>query len=315
MAEEGIRALAAALCRAVVSGARATSTRAKRCTLRRLALRHGARACRHGPASQALPHARRHASTCRMRETHTVMLPHALAYNALAAPECARGASRARSARARRCRDLALHRQWQLAASAHPHSLRRAGDAGRSGLDRAADLAVGDGPIPIRGPLATGCRCARLLQRAWEGQPHRVLMPRPCFRSIHDTQREETSTHDHSLDSHASSRARAALAARDARACRNSPAPPTRFKIGFVSPQTGPLAPFGEADKWVIEQTEAPRCKDGMTVGGRKVRRADRAQGQPEQPEPRGRGRQRPHPQGQGRARCSRPARRRRPIR
>lgn len=25
-------------------------------------------------------------------------------------------------------------------------------------------------------------------------------------------------------------------------------------KIGYVSPQTGPLAPFGEADKWVIEQ-------------------------------------------------------------
>ena len=26
------------------------------------------------------------------------------------------------------------------------------------------------------------------------------------------------------------------------------------IKIGYVSPQTGPLAPFGEADKWVIEQ-------------------------------------------------------------
>ena len=25
-------------------------------------------------------------------------------------------------------------------------------------------------------------------------------------------------------------------------------------KIGYVSPQTGPLAPFGEADKWVIDQ-------------------------------------------------------------
>ncbi len=42
------------------------------------------------------------------------------------------------------------------------------------------------------------------------------------------------------------------------------------IKIGFVSPQTGPLAPFGEADKWVIEQLRA-RFEDGLTLGGRKV--------------------------------------------
>ena len=41
-------------------------------------------------------------------------------------------------------------------------------------------------------------------------------------------------------------------------------------KIGFVSPQTGPLAPFGEADKWVIEQTKAI-FKDGLAVGGRRM--------------------------------------------
>lgn len=41
------------------------------------------------------------------------------------------------------------------------------------------------------------------------------------------------------------------------------------LKIGYVSPQTGPLAPFGEADKWVIEQMLAV-FKDGLTVGGRK---------------------------------------------
>ena len=41
-------------------------------------------------------------------------------------------------------------------------------------------------------------------------------------------------------------------------------------KIGFVSPQTGPLAPFGEADKWVIEQLRS-LFQDGMTIGGRKV--------------------------------------------
>jgi branched-chain amino acid transport system substrate-binding protein len=41
------------------------------------------------------------------------------------------------------------------------------------------------------------------------------------------------------------------------------------LKIGYVSPQTGPLAPFGEADKWVIEQMKAAFGK-GLTIGGRK---------------------------------------------
>ncbi|MBC5785222.1 ABC transporter substrate-binding protein [Ramlibacter sp. USB13] len=40
-------------------------------------------------------------------------------------------------------------------------------------------------------------------------------------------------------------------------------------KIGYVSPQTGPLAPFGEADKWVIEQMKAA-LKDGIAIGGKK---------------------------------------------
>jgi branched-chain amino acid transport system substrate-binding protein len=42
------------------------------------------------------------------------------------------------------------------------------------------------------------------------------------------------------------------------------------LKIGYVSPQTGPLAPFGEADKWVIEQMAAA-FKGGLTVGGKKM--------------------------------------------
>lgn len=40
-------------------------------------------------------------------------------------------------------------------------------------------------------------------------------------------------------------------------------------KIGFVSPQTGPLAPFGEADKWVIEQMQAA-FKNGIAIAGKK---------------------------------------------
>lgn len=41
------------------------------------------------------------------------------------------------------------------------------------------------------------------------------------------------------------------------------------LKIGYVSPQTGALAPFGEADKWVIDQMKAA-LKNGISVGGRK---------------------------------------------
>ena len=41
------------------------------------------------------------------------------------------------------------------------------------------------------------------------------------------------------------------------------------LKIGYVSPQTGPLAPFGEADKWVIEQMKTA-FKDGISLGGKK---------------------------------------------
>ena len=40
-------------------------------------------------------------------------------------------------------------------------------------------------------------------------------------------------------------------------------------KIGYVSPQTGPLAPFGEADKWVIDQMKAA-FKDGISIASRK---------------------------------------------
>jgi branched-chain amino acid transport system substrate-binding protein len=40
-------------------------------------------------------------------------------------------------------------------------------------------------------------------------------------------------------------------------------------KIGYVSPQTGPLAPFGEADRWVIDQMMAA-FKDALAIGGKK---------------------------------------------
>ena len=40
------------------------------------------------------------------------------------------------------------------------------------------------------------------------------------------------------------------------------------IKIGFVSPQTGPIAAFGEADKFVIDGVKAALAK-GITVAGK----------------------------------------------
>ncbi len=42
------------------------------------------------------------------------------------------------------------------------------------------------------------------------------------------------------------------------------------IKIGYVSPQTGPLAPFGESDKWVIASLQE-MFKAGIEVGGKKL--------------------------------------------
>jgi len=67
------------------------------------------------------------------------------------------------------------------------------------------------------------------------------------------------------------------------------------IKIGYVSPQTGPLAPFGEADKWVIEQMKGlQRWRD---CGRKEIRSRDSAQRQPVEPEPRWRSRERSDPE------------------
>jgi branched-chain amino acid transport system substrate-binding protein len=45
-------------------------------------------------------------------------------------------------------------------------------------------------------------------------------------------------------------------------------ASPRTLKIGYVSPQTGPLAPFGEADRFTIQQMQTA-LKGGITIGGK----------------------------------------------
>lgn len=43
-------------------------------------------------------------------------------------------------------------------------------------------------------------------------------------------------------------------------------------KIGYISPQTGALAPFGEADTFVVNQINALFAAKGLTVGGKNVK-------------------------------------------
>ena len=47
------------------------------------------------------------------------------------------------------------------------------------------------------------------------------------------------------------------------------PARAARLKIGYVSPQTGPLASFATADNFVIDQIRNALSK-GFTAGGKK---------------------------------------------
>lgn len=50
-------------------------------------------------------------------------------------------------------------------------------------------------------------------------------------------------------------------------AATSAPSAGRPIKIGYVSPQTGPLAPFGEADKYTLDQMQQVFAS-GLTVGG-----------------------------------------------
>ena len=162
MAEEGIRALAAA------HAARwqrdpATSRRARDALLRRPG--SAARCWAASPMACTTSSATRSAaaSTCRTPRLHTVVLPHALAYNAPAAPEAmARIAARARRRRARAGGAVRPGRRSTARR-------RRCGDSACSeaDLDRAAELAV-QNPYRIRG-RSSAAPMRALLQRAFDG--------------------------------------------------------------------------------------------------------------------------------------------------
>ena len=102
-------------------------------------------------------------------ETHTVVLPHALAYNAAAAPEAMARIARALG-RADGGDPLSAARALHALASrlGAPTSLRAIGMPA-DGLDRAADLAA---QTPYPNPRALERSALRaLLQRAFDGAP------------------------------------------------------------------------------------------------------------------------------------------------
>lgn len=162
MAEEGIRACAAALAPLArdphdlaargdaLYGAWLCGT-----VLGTVAMGLHHKLCHTLGGSFELPHA----------EVHTVVLPHALAYNAERAPEAMRRIGRALGVDAREV-PAALH----ALAARHgaPTALRGLGMP-ELGLDRAADLAVTT-PYPNPRPLERSALRA-LLQRAFDGAP------------------------------------------------------------------------------------------------------------------------------------------------
>lgn len=164
MAEEGIRALARALPRLHADGHDRAARRdalygAWLCgaTLGHVAMGLHHKLCHTLGGTFNLPHA----------ETHTVMLPHALAYNAAAAPQ-----AMARIARAMGAADDADPMSAPRAIFAFtsrlgaPTSLRAIGMPA-DGLDLAADLAA---QTPYPNPRALDRQALRsLLQRAFDG--------------------------------------------------------------------------------------------------------------------------------------------------
>jgi len=160
MAEEGIRASAAAM--QVLAGD------PKNLEARSNAL-YGAWLCGSvlGAVSMGLHHKLCHtlggSFNLPHAETHTVILPHALAYNAAQAP-----GAMARVARALGVRDAARGVYDLAARHGAPTSLKAIGMSA-DGLDRAAELAVAN-QYPNPRPLERAALRA-LLQRAFDGEP------------------------------------------------------------------------------------------------------------------------------------------------
>lgn len=162
MAEEGLRAMAAAL-RSLQEAPQSDAAREQGL--------YGAWLCGTvlGAASMGLHHKLCHtlggSYNLPHAETHTVMLPHTLAYNAPNAPDAMSRAARALGIAGNRV-PQAIHELMR--ATGAPLALKDFGLPVES-LDRVADLAV-QNPYPNPRPLDRAALRA-MLQRAYEGAP------------------------------------------------------------------------------------------------------------------------------------------------
>lgn len=161
MAEEGVRALAGALPDVVADGADLDA---------RSRAQYGAWLCGAclGATTMSLHHKLCHALGGALdlphAPTHTVVLPHALAYNQRAAPEAAAALGRALGASG----DPAA-RLWELAGRlGAPRSLRELGMA-EGDIDRIVEVTLADPYANPRAVTAEGL--GRLLHAAWSGRP------------------------------------------------------------------------------------------------------------------------------------------------
>jgi maleylacetate reductase len=161
MAEEGARALAAALPRVVADGADIDA---------RGEAQYGAWLCGAvlGATTMSLHHKLCHTLGGTLdlphAQTHTVVLPHALAYNAPAVPQALAALGRALGGATDPAREL-----WELAGRlGAPRSLAELGMV-ESDIGRVADLAV-ESPYANPRPV-TRDGVARLLRAAWSGEP------------------------------------------------------------------------------------------------------------------------------------------------
>ena len=163
MAEEGARALAAALPRVVADGADLDGRSQAQygawlcgavLAATTMSLHH--KLCHTLGGTLDLPHA----------QTHTVVLPHALAYNQPAAPDTVAALSRALGGTPDPAREL-----WELAGRlGAPRSLRELGMA-EADIPRVVEQAVAEPYANPRPVTADGVTA--LLEDAWAGRPPR----------------------------------------------------------------------------------------------------------------------------------------------
>jgi maleylacetate reductase len=159
MAEEGTRALAAALPRVVADGADVDA---------RAGAQYGAWLCGAvlGATTMSLHHKLCHTLGGTLdlphAQTHTVVLPHALAYNAAAAPEAVAALSRALGG----APDPAATLQELAGRLGAPRALRDLGMA-EGDIGRIADLAVAQPYANPRPVIRSGVEA--LLRAAWAG--------------------------------------------------------------------------------------------------------------------------------------------------